>query len=431
MTWPLPCPTSATGLFVEHNKWLEDGHNLTMITHRLKPLRVSAVILCLCYAACLVRGSAETKKSILRSFEGYVEKKIRKTKPADGIVCSKPGTKPKSTACFDKVGKQNCVAAKQAFENLPDKTKRAIYYSRGSRGVAPPVAYSHDKRCPFPCGCWLASPPKVNGKAKTKVWKGEGATWKQIESVLKSWNVPRELRDQFEMATMFDDKSTFVNFDFYLQPDGNKAEYEVALGAARKYNGIVEIGYLYAGKSSAIVSPSYKCGRAKKKKGGFFGKGGTHEYCNRNGIPPSKIEKVKQALEYFAFKTIRFDNNDNNNMDVDSDQENANFVENLKDDFDIDLPNEDDDSLWQLDDDTKYLIGDQGNRYGGREHLFQFDSGANKKHVLLQRSIHHNSDCHGKNKKVMRWIHQRSERCPFDFIEGHAYVAKLDYDDPN
>eukprot|EP00944_MAST-04C_sp_MAST-4C-sp1_P004317 g4317.t1 len=402
---------------------------MTMMKRQLSPLGIPTLILCLCYTACLVRGSAETKKSILKSFEGYVANKLRKTKPADGIVCSSPGKSPKSAACFDKVGKQNCLERKKYFDNMSPEIRNQI---RLSRGAAPmPLEYVHDKRCPSPCGCWLASPPEVNGKAMTKVWKGKGATWKQIKSVLTSWNVPNELKDRFEMATMFDEKSTFVNFDFYLQPSGNKAEYEVALGAARKYNGVVEIGYLYAGKSSAIVSPSYKCGRAKKKKGGFFGKGGTHEYCNRNGIPQGKINEIKKALEYFAFKTIRFDKNNGNRMDIDGDDGNLHFVGNSKDDFDIDLPDEDDDSLWQLDDKTKYLIGNYENRYGDGDHLFQFDSSANKKHMLLQRSPHRNSDCHGKNKKIMRWKHQRSERCPFDYIEGHAYVAKIDYNDPN
>ena len=118
-------------------------------------------------------------------------------------------------------------------------------------------------------------------------------------------------------------------------------------------------------------------------------------------------------------------------MDIDGDDGNLHFVGNSKDDFDIDLPDEDDDSLWQLDDKTKYLIGNYENRYGDGDHLFQFDSSVNKKHMLLQRSPHRNSDCHGKNKKIMRWKHQRSERCPFDYIEGHAYVAKIDYNDPN
>ena len=72
-------------------------------------------------------------------------------------------------------------------------------------------------------------------------------------------------------------------------------------------------------------------------------------------------------------------------MDIDDDHENVDFVDDAKDDFDIDLPDEDDDALWQLDDRTKYLIGDYENRYEDRDHLFQFDSSANKKHMLLQR----------------------------------------------
>ena len=106
------------------------------------------------------------------------------------------------------------LTAKKYFDNMSPDVRNQIRYSRG--GPPMPLEYVHDKRCPYPCGCWLAS-PEVNGKAMTKVWKGKGATWKQIKSVLTSWNVPKELEDRFEMATMFDEKSTFVNFAFCNQ----------------------------------------------------------------------------------------------------------------------------------------------------------------------------------------------------------------------
>ena len=87
---------------------------------KLSSLGIPTLTLCLCYAACLVRGSAETKNSILESFKGYVANKIQTTKPADGIVCSSPGKSPKSAACFDKVGKQNCLAKKKYFDKLAE-----------------------------------------------------------------------------------------------------------------------------------------------------------------------------------------------------------------------------------------------------------------------------------------------------------------------
>ena len=150
---------------------------MTMMKRQLSPLGIPTLILCLCYTACLVRGSAETKKSILKSFEGYVANKLRKTKPADGIVCSSPGKSPKSAACFDKVGKQNCLERKKYFDNMSPEIRNQIRYSRGGHM---PLEYVHDKRCPYPCGCWLASPPEVDGKAMTKVWKGKGATWSKL-----------------------------------------------------------------------------------------------------------------------------------------------------------------------------------------------------------------------------------------------------------
>jgi hypothetical protein len=244
----------------------------------------------------------------------------------------------------------------------------------------------------------------------------KGANWDEISSTLRTWGVPKELFSQYEMATMFDDQATFINFDFYLQPDGDKAEYEVALGAARKYNGMVEIGYLYAGKASAIISPSYSCGVAKKKKGGAFGKGGTHKYCNKRGIPSEKITAVQKALEYFAFDTIKFDGSNNHDMMMDSSMDGSTSG----DKFDIDLNYDDgDDSLWGLNDETKNMIESSNNN----DRSFKFDqeaSTAPSRHNQLL--LHHNKNC--KNGKILRWTRDASERCPFDYA-GSPYVAKI------
>eukprot|EP00943_MAST-04B_sp_MAST-4B-sp1_P006258 g6258.t1 len=363
----------------------------------------------------------QTKSSILSSFEKYIRKRLKKTDPGPNIICTKPGTKPKSLVCYNTGGEQNCVARQEAYEKYEqykqDKAKssgRSLYRHErrtyninidqmleASRHVPP--------ECPSPCGCWL-----------TKVWVKEGATWDQISSRLRKWGVPEELFSQYEMATMFDEQATFINFDFYLQPNGDKAEYEVALGAARRYDGKVEIGYLYAGKASAIVSPSYSCGRAKKKKGGFFGKGGTHKYCNKKGIPPEKITAIQRALEYFAFDTIKFDGSHNHDMMMDNMMDGSTS----SDKFDIDLNYDDgDDSLWELNDETRNMILGSNNQFDKNDRSFKFDQqGSNTPSRHNQLLFHHNKNC--KNGKILRWAHDASERCPFDYV-GSPYVAKI------
>ena len=94
---------------------------------------------------------------------------------------------------------------------------------------------------------------------------------------------------------------------------------------------------------------------------------------------------LRKPWNILLFRTIRFDKNNKNSMDIDDDHENVDFVDDAKDDFDIDLPDEDDDALWQLDDRTKYLIGDYENRY--EDGIISFSSilVRTKKHMLLQR----------------------------------------------
>merc|ERR1711916_94431 len=85
-------------------------------------------------------------------------------------------------------------------------------------------------------------------------------------------------------------------------------------------------------------------------KGGFFGKGGTHKYCNKLGVPPEKIDAIRKALEYFAFDTIKFDKNFDVVSTMDVDEQDGNF--------DIDLSQDENDaSLWELNGETKRLLG--------------------------------------------------------------------------
>ena len=419
--------------------------------------RVLCMVLFILFSAsivCNVNGIAQTKRSIYESFKVYVQDKVKKSNPGEDIICTSPGTHPKSDLCYNTGGEQNCIALKKAFEQgdttVMNNYKAALYrnqniglvyhkrrslYRRLKKGLATTPECPNlmdprcpDPRCPSPCGCWLASPPKVDGKSKTKVWKKKDASWNEIKSVLKTWQVPEELESQFEIATMFDDRATFVNFDFYLQPNGDKAEYEVALGAARKNNGVVEIGYLYAGKATAIVSPSYSCGRAKKKKGGWFGKGGTHLYCNKNGVPPEKINAIKKALEYFAYDTIKFDGSHNYDMTMmDSMGDNMRNMNNVKFNLDYD---DGDNSLWALNEETKNLIGDYDTTTNG-DNFFSFDqmtTGNGRNNNLLHRLHHRNKNC--RKNKIIRWTHDTSELCPFDYV-GKPYVAKVHVKDSN
>lgn len=371
-----------------------------------------------------------TKRSILSSFKQYIQTRLKKTDPGPGIICTRPGTKPKSEVCYSTGGEQTCLAKKSALEKMEasKSNKGRNLYRRGRRmyGVYPQseaelkeLLLTIPKECPSPCGCWLASPPKINGKSRTKVWLKKGATWTDVLSTLRTWGVPEELFSQYEMATMFDEQATFINFDFYLQPNGDKAEYEVALGAARKYDGTVEIGYLYAGKASAIISPSYSCGRAKKKKGGFFGKGGSVPYCNKNGVPPKKLAAIRKALEYFAFDTIKFDGSHNHDMVMDSimgDSANG-------DKFDMDLNYDDgDDSLWALNDKTKNMMVQANTQFDSNDQSFKFDQERMNAPSHHNHLLHHNRNC--KNSKILRWTRDASEHCPFDYV-GSPYVAKI------
>ena len=109
----------------------------------------------------------QTKSSILSSFEKYIRKRLKKTDPGPNIICTKPGTKPKSLVCYNTGGEQNCVARQEAYEKYEqykqDKAKssgRSLYRHErrtyninidqmleASRHVPP--------ECPSPCGCWL------------------------------------------------------------------------------------------------------------------------------------------------------------------------------------------------------------------------------------------------------------------------------------
>ena len=223
--------------------------------------------------------------------------------------------------------------------------------------------------------------------------------------------------------------ATFVNFDFYVQPKEDSAEYEVALGTARMNGGVTEIGYLYAGKAKGILSPEYACGTAKKKKGGFFGKGGRVSYCNKQMVTNDKIKRIKSALEYFAFESIKFDASSNfdtmmNLAKNSNSQSSKSFMT-------------DNDGLWKLDDYTKAMIGEDDGNSGGDDPLnlvypgrIKLGSGKGNGNPLFGRP----SNGGGCHRQQFRWSNDASaaaERCPFDYPPGKAFVAKINHEDLN
>ena len=229
--------------------------------------RVSMVALVVLVA--LECAAAETVQSSLKA---YIAGKVKGGNPVQGIVCNGLGTNPKSPTCFNGNGQAIC---------------------------------GNNQQCPSPCKCWLAKPAKLSASNRIQTWKANDPTWSQIKNQLAKWNIPNEMYDSFEMATMAD-SGRFAKFHFYVQPDKKEARYELALGTARYLNSVVEIGYIYVKASAELAPVFYKCGK-KKVKGGFLGlKKKTKRWCHDTGISNDRVEKIRQALEFFAFESIRF-----------------------------------------------------------------------------------------------------------------------------
>ena len=47
-----------------------------------------------------------------------------------------------------------------------------------------------------------------------------------------------------------------------------------------------------------------KCKSYKKKKGGFFGKGGKGTACSTRGLSSSELDNIRKTLELYAFRSI-------------------------------------------------------------------------------------------------------------------------------
>ena len=108
----------------------------------------------------------QTKHSILFSFKQYIQKRLKKTDPGPGIICTRPGTKPNSLVCYNTGGEQNCVARKEQYNKLESQTKGRSLYRRGRRTYYNPYGNMNidqvkksllhvPAECPSPCGCWL------------------------------------------------------------------------------------------------------------------------------------------------------------------------------------------------------------------------------------------------------------------------------------
>ncbi len=232
-------------------------------------------VIILALSASIVQAVENEIKS---SFIKFINTKRTKLKPDEGIVCTDPGNEPKHPDCYNEYGKAKCGGVSGSVSNIPEgagkpkqqkkkkkkkKKKRQLFSDDNGRRL------KSRHKCPRPCGCYLATPPAINGNSIVKVHTSKSTKWEDIKKQLIQWQVPQSMMENYEMATMVD-KAQFVNFDFYVQKDKNSATYEMAMGAARKFQGQVEIGYLYTGKVSATVSPAYGCGWTKTKKGKYI-----------------------------------------------------------------------------------------------------------------------------------------------------------------
>lgn len=151
--------------------------------------------------------------------------------------------------------------------------------------------------CAQPCGCVLDGQPKreSSGTMKTQNIPGECGSQhvlNQMKNLLRSWKVPGDAMNKFEMAAMFD-SAQFTVFDLFIQPKKNEARYKLSVGAARCHANHVEIGYMDTGMWKVDTVNNYKCSHHRR---------GT---CTGVGIPPESIEKARKALEWYAWKNLK------------------------------------------------------------------------------------------------------------------------------
>ena len=422
-------------------------------------MRKFAVQLVLLFAIVGHATAGEIQSSLAR----YIQDKVKGGNPVADIVCKSQGKNPKSDQCFDDNAKALCNA---------------------------PAG-----QCPTPCNCWLTAPPVVDADSRFNTWSKKDATWNEIKAQLNQWAIPNELLGKYEMATMFEEKAEFINFHYYVQADSRRATYQIALGAARTFNGVTEIGYIFV-KTDGILSPFYRCGSTTfKKKGifrrrerrlrteyarfaqveedldvrgimgrrrnlGFFKKIGkgikkgfkavknvvtgqkiTRKWCNDAAIPAERVDKIRLALQYFAFDGIRFHRGVAGGSGRDEDEDIDARRPSIKWDlwaedrealgYDVENPMEDDESP----EDTMYDEDDTGDDEEPLRSLFSRRS--QRMNQFLTRR-----DCNARRPREFMDIDWRisnsassEDPCPFDFtaeeIEEVGGRTEIGYDDPN
>ena len=136
--------------------------------------RVLCMVLFILFSAsivCNVNGIAQTKRSIYESFKVYVQDKVKKSNPGEDIICTSPGTHPKSDLCYNTGGEQNCIALKKAFEQGDTKVMNnykaasyrnqnigLVYHKRRSLYRRLKKRPRNDPRMPKPDGPTLSGP---------------------------------------------------------------------------------------------------------------------------------------------------------------------------------------------------------------------------------------------------------------------------------
>ena len=257
-----------------------------------------------------VSAQAESIEQAFRSLRDSKTNRGRMPSDVKGTVCQRMGAKPrnhKGTLCYNKHGPR----CDRGFLK-----ERECYYQEPCRNCYedpdddenfvcdPFVLRSNEElikeQCPYPCGCIFSSSPRkktrsVHAIKSIRVGADCSGNFNKVEAQLKKWGVPKEQYINFEMAIL-GDSSHFVTFHLFSQPDKNKAEYGLSVGAARCHRSRVEIGFMDTGKWQVETNAQTRC----TSVGGGSGKSA----CTNVGISNEQVEIARKTLEWYAWNKL-------------------------------------------------------------------------------------------------------------------------------
>ena len=246
-------------------------------------------------------ATCASAESMMDAFKKFRDKKANQHRLPDsvkGVICKQTGRQPKSYCCYNGHGVR-CSPDFQREGGLGARKGgtcpgagcqvETVSTCRGFRGRGESCRCRRLKdgkvctrihscknngdiqksMCPQPCGCVLDGQPKreSSGTMKTQKIRGECGSQhvlNQMKNLLRSWKVPGDAMNMFEMAALFD-SAQFTIFDLFIQPKRNQARYKLSIGAARCHANHVEIGYMDTGMWKVDTVNNYKC---KHHKGG-------------------------------------------------------------------------------------------------------------------------------------------------------------------